>query len=135
MKVNTVVTSQYSYGTFTGNFTVRLADNALESGTITSADPVNGSFTASISGMTFEMTTINGQIIGIPITGTMTLTSTSGYAGTNTYSKSGSDYKCEGPITVQGTEVAHVYLTFNASFGNYTGYYTTTGSDAHNAIQ
>jgi hypothetical protein len=135
VKLNVVVSSQYSYGTFTGNFVVRVSDDSLESGTITSADPVNGTFTATISGMTFEMTTINNQTIGIPITGTMTLTSTSGYGGTNTFSKSGSDYKCEGPITVSGNEVARVYLTFNTSFGNYTGYYTTTGSDTHNAIQ
>lgn len=130
-KINVNIISAYSYGTFTGDFyilatssTIGSTTKTMETGTITSADPVGGTFTATITNMVFEQTTVNELPMGLPISGTMAITGSSGYTGTNTYTKDDSTYKCEGPIYYQGQHVAHVYLTFNKTFGNYTGYYT-----------
>ncbi len=130
-KINVVITSQYTYGIFQGNFTMLYSTSSyetMESGTITTADPVGGTFTATITNMIVEKQTIRGAIVGVPLSGSMTISGSSGYTGTNTYSTVGSVHKCEGPIYFQGTEVAHVYLTFNETFGNYTGYYTETSN-------
>ena len=125
-KINVNITSTYEFGIFTGDFyilttysTINAATKTMETGTITTADPVGGTFTATITNMVFEQTTVNGLPMGLPIT------------GTNTYSKDGSTYKCDGPIYLNGSKVADVYLTFSTTFGNYTGYYIDASGTRH----
>ncbi|MDD5687091.1 MAG: hypothetical protein PHE88_04580 [Elusimicrobia bacterium] len=143
-KINVKITSTYAFGVFTGDFyiletvaTLTATTETMESGTITTADPVGGTFSAVISNMVMEKTTVAGIPMGIPISGTMAITGSSGYTGTNTYSKDGSTYKCEGPIYYNGAKVADVYLTFSTTFGNYTGYYidATDTTGTHIAIE
>lgn len=133
-KIRVKVTTVYSFGTFNGNFLISnigTATETMESGVITCADPLGGNFTATMSNMVMERVTINGANMGLPISGTMAISGSTGYSGTNTYSKVGSTYKCEGPIYYPNanTKVADVYLTFNSTLGNYTGYYVNVGTD------
>ena len=130
-KLHLKVTTAYSFGQFNGDFLITWSNltttnETMESGTITTADPVGGTFTAIITNMVVERTLVNAIPFGIPISGTMSISGTAGghtYSGTNTYSKDGTTYKCEGPITVEGAKVADVFLTFYKTTGNYTGYW------------
>lgn len=130
------IRSAYQYGTFVGAFVIDAALNSstetVKSGTITSSDPVGGTFTAVITpGMVMEKTTVGGTTIFVPKDGVMSISSTSGYTGTNTFSKSGATYTCDGPINYAGQQVANVHLTWSESFGNYTGYYTDAAGAQH----
>ncbi|MFA5779768.1 MAG: hypothetical protein WC947_06495 [Elusimicrobiota bacterium] len=138
--IHVVLVSQYAYGTFNGDFTMLYSTSSyetMESGTITTSDPVGGTFTATITNMIVEKKTVQGAIVGVPLSGSMTISGSSGYTGTNTYSTVGSVHKCEGPIYYQGQQVAYVYLTFNETFGNYTGYYidASDASGTHHTIE
>ena len=138
-KLHIKVTTVYTFGQFNGDFLVTWSNltttsETMESGTITTADPVGGTFTATITNMVVERTTINGVPFGIPISGSMAISGTAGgssYSGTNTYSKVSGVYKCEGPINVSGVKVADVFLTFNTTTGNYTGYWVDTDGAQH----
>jgi len=134
-RIRVRISTTYTYGGWSGEFdVVRDAAGAeTMSGTITSADPVGGSFTETLAGITMDQTIIAGQQIGIPKSGTSSLVSTGGgYSGTFTYTKDASGvYKHEGDILYQSQIVARVYLTFNASVGNYTGYYLDAAGERH----
>lgn len=142
VRLRVKVTTVYAFGTFAGDFLIKpdtsTDTETMESGTITTADPVGGTFTATISNMVVERTSVNGTYIGLPVSGSMAISGTAGgfaYTGTNTYSKSGSTYKCEGPINVSGAKVADVYLTFSTTFGNYTGYWVNPADGSQHTIQ
>jgi hypothetical protein len=133
-KIKVKITTIYSYGTWQGTFEV-LRDssgNETMSGTITAADPVGTSFTETLTGIAMDQITISGQAIGVPKSGSSTLTSTGGYTGTFTYTNpSTSVYKHEGTIVANGSTVATVNLTFSTTVGNYTGYYTDAAGVRH----
>jgi hypothetical protein len=142
-KLHVKITTAYAFGTFNGDFLILNAgltatSETMESGTITTSDPVGGTFTATITNMVVERTTINGIPFGLPVSGSMDISGSAGgfsYSGSNTYSKSGSSYKCEGPINVSGAKVADVYLTFNTTAGNYTGYWVDAATGEQHTIQ
>ncbi|MBI5574060.1 MAG: hypothetical protein HY919_05870 [Elusimicrobia bacterium] len=123
-KLQVKISATYSYGTFSGDFTV---DNVNEkmSGTITSSDPIGGTFTATLTDITYD----KSGTTGIPTGGTMTISGSSGYSGIFTFGKSGTTYTCDGTISYGGQQVATVNLTYDAT-GKYTGYYTD-GTGTH----
>jgi hypothetical protein len=93
------------------------------------------SFTEEMTGVKMDTLTIGGNKVGVPKEGTSALTATDGtYTGTFTFTKEGSDYKHTGTISYNGAVVANVYLTFNQTVGNYTGYYINAGETTHNDI-
>lgn len=132
------ITTQYAFGTWHGYF---LVDHTVSpekmSGNITSPDPVGGSFTETMSNITMESYVLSGQTIGIPVSGTSSLVSHDGsYSGTFAYGKTGGVYTHTGTITapVNGTPttVATIYLTFNTTLGNYSGYFVDMDGASHN---
>ncbi|MBN1823611.1 MAG: hypothetical protein JW803_04765 [Endomicrobiales bacterium] len=132
-RVRVRLTSNYSFGNFSGDFTMFVTTNTtemtIESGTITlSNDPGGlGGFTATISNMVLEMVGSGASTYGLPKQGSMTITSTLGtYTGTGTYSKSGTNYLYTGDISAFGSKVAEVHLTYSSTLGNYTGYWVNT---------
>lgn len=142
--VHVVLSSAYDFGTFGGDFTMifdylNQDEETVQSGVITlSNDPAGlGGFTATISGMVLEMKELNGVKAGFPKQGSMTIASVNGgYSGTNTYTKSGDTYKCDGSILASGVKVAEVHLTYDTAFANYTGYWldTLTNDGVQHAI-
>gem|GEM_PF-2870317 len=137
------ITTQYQYGAWNGDFFLSKSapygqtdPEIITSGTITSSDPIGGSFTATITaGMTMDYITLSdGTKMGVPNSGSMTLSSTSGgYTGTMNYtSPSLTDHRCDGTIMVSTTTVATVHLTFDTSSTNYFGYYIDSSGVSHN---
>lgn len=125
-KIKAKITSTYSYGIWRGEFEIVRASDGSEtmSGTITSDDPVGTTFTETLTNVTMDQTTISGIPICLPKSGTATLTSTGDYTGAFTFTHPSADaYKHQGTVTAEGKVVATVDLTFNKTFGNYTGYY------------
>jgi len=80
--IQVVIASQYTFGTFNGDFTMLYSTSSyetMESGIITASDPVGGTFTATITNMIVEKKTVQGAIVGIPLSGIMTISGSSGY--------------------------------------------------------
>lgn len=140
-KINALVTSTYEFGTFNGDFLMKFGGinattETMEKGEIKASDPVGGSFTATMNNVVVKrFTTADGLKMGLPMSGSMSIVGSSGYTGTNTYSTDGTIYKCEGPIYLNGTKVAEVYLSFDSSFGNYTGYYIDSSDNSKHTIE
>jgi hypothetical protein len=140
-KLEVKIRSLYEFGTFNGDFFIDVALNSsmetVTAGTITSSDPVGGTLTAVITpGMLLEKTqTAAGTAIFVPHAGVMTISSTSGYTGTNTFTKDGAAFVCTGPINYNGSKVADVSLTWDSAFGNYTGHYIDTSTGESHDIR
>ncbi len=110
----------YSYGLFTGEFLCnQIVSPKVLSGTIIAPDPLGGTFTATLTDITYQMT----GSVGMPVSGSMTLSSSSGYTGTFVFASTAGTSTCTGTITNAGSTVATVSLTFNATAGKYTGSY------------
>jgi hypothetical protein len=113
----------YAYGVFSGDFLChRSVMPKVISGTITALDPLGGTFSATLSNITYEE--LPGDK-GVPVSGSMTLMNgSSGYIGTFTFGKSGSSYVCTGAVTYQSAQMATVSLTFDAGQLTYAGSFT-----------
>ena len=137
------IATQYQYGAWNGDFFLSKASpygktdpETITSGSITSSDPIGGSFSATIAaGMTMDMITLaDGTQVGVPKSGSMTLSSVSGgYTGTMTYAvNTAADHTCDGNILVGTMTVASVHLKFDKTNVNYAGYYTDADGVSHN---
>jgi len=109
---------------YSGEFTAHqsaLPYKTITEGTITSPDPLGGNFTSTISNVPY--TTVVANTLGLPIGGTLSLSSPSGTNGTFTFSGTAGVFTCTGTMTFQQETIA-ISLIFDTTAKKYAGSYT-----------
>ncbi|MFH1715357.1 MAG: hypothetical protein ABH857_04095 [Elusimicrobiota bacterium] len=125
-KINFKIDSAEVSGEFTFGF-LGATLGEMYSARLTFTDSAGIEYEITMSDVEFEGISITGEMMYMPIKGTITITcAANNITGTFNYVKSGAEYRFDGVMDIDGQTV-NVFMVFDDTLNDYTGYYVIDG--------